>query len=139
MAACFLQVRSREFGECGEFRGSKELVKLKECNSDIGNHLSRCHLSREVLTEGDLIMARAGFFSPTQTQKRVMVICAKHRAYLGQYWGNQTKTSSCRYPEHKGERKCGKTDRAFSVKLSREVMEVFGVLVPVGARKYCDI
>ena len=50
MAACFLQVRSREFGECGEFRGSKELFKLKECirNSDIGNHLSRCHLSREV-------------------------------------------------------------------------------------------
>ena len=48
MAACFLQVRSREFGECGEFRGSKELVKLKECNSDIGNHLSRCHLSRGV-------------------------------------------------------------------------------------------
>ena len=84
-------------------------------------------------------MARAGFFSPTQTQKKETVICAKHRAYLGQYWGNQTKTSSCRYPEHKGERKCGKTDRAFSVKLLREVMEVFGVLVPVGARKYCDI
>ena len=82
-------------------------------------------------------MARAGFFSPTQTQKRETMICTKHRAYLSQYWGNQTKTSSCRYPEH--ERKCGKTDRAFSVKLSREVMEVFGVLVPVGARKYCDI
>ena len=45
MAACFLHVRSREFGECGEFRGSKELVKLEECKSDIGNHLSRCHLS----------------------------------------------------------------------------------------------
>ena len=38
MAAVFLQVRSREFRECGEFRGSKELVKLEECNSDIGNH-----------------------------------------------------------------------------------------------------
>ena len=48
MAACFLQVRWRESGEFGEFRGSKELVQLEECNSDIGNHLSRCHLSREV-------------------------------------------------------------------------------------------
>ena len=48
MAACFLQVRSPEFGECEESRGSKDLVKLEECNSDIGNHLSRCHLSREV-------------------------------------------------------------------------------------------
>ena len=47
MAACFLQVRSPEFGESGEFRGSKEPVKLEKCNSDIGNHLSRCHLSRE--------------------------------------------------------------------------------------------
>ena len=84
-------------------------------------------------------MARTGFFSATQTQKREMMICAKHRAYLSQYWGNQTKTSSYRYPEHKGERKCGKTDAGFSVKLSREVMEVFCVLVPVGARKYCDI
>ena len=45
MAACFLHVRSREFGQCGEFRVSKELVKLEECKSDIGNHLSRCHLS----------------------------------------------------------------------------------------------
>ena len=48
MAACFLQVRWRESGEFWEFRGSKELVQLEECNSDIGNHLSRCHLSREV-------------------------------------------------------------------------------------------
>ena len=48
MAACFLHVRSSEFGECREFRGSEELIKLEECNSDIGNHLSRCHLSREV-------------------------------------------------------------------------------------------
>ena len=126
LAACFLQVRSQEFGESGEFRGSKELVKLQEYNSDIGNHLS-------------LIMVCTGFFSTTQTQKREMMICTKHRAYLGQYWGNQTKTSSCRYPEHKGERKCGKTDQAFSVKLSREEMEVFGVLVPDGACKYCDI
>ena len=37
MAACFLQVRWRESGECGEFRWFKELVKLEECNSDICN------------------------------------------------------------------------------------------------------
>ena len=48
MADFFLQVRLREFGECVEFRGSNELVKLEDCNSDIGIHLSQCHLSREV-------------------------------------------------------------------------------------------
>ena len=49
MTACFLQVRSREFGECGEFRGSKELVKLEECTSDIGNHLRISNLTSSLL------------------------------------------------------------------------------------------
>ena len=39
-------------------------------------------------------------------------------------------------PEHKGERKAARTDRAFTLKVSRVVMEMFGVLVPVGAREY---
>ena len=63
MAACFLRVRSREFGECGEFRRSKELVKIEEYDSDIGNHLSRCHLR-------DLIMARGIFLSDSDTKER---------------------------------------------------------------------
>ena len=50
MAACFLQVKSREFGECGEFRGSKELVKLKECNSDIGIEFFKTQLLRDDVT-----------------------------------------------------------------------------------------
>ena len=47
MAACFLQ-DPQSLENAGSFRGSKELVKLEECNNDIGNRLSRCHLSREV-------------------------------------------------------------------------------------------
>ena len=47
MAACFLQDR-QSLENVGSFRGSKELVKLEGCNTDIVNHLSRCHLSREV-------------------------------------------------------------------------------------------
>ena len=47
MAACFLQDR-QSLENAGSFRASKDLVKLEECNSDIGNHLSRCHLSGEV-------------------------------------------------------------------------------------------
>ena len=65
-----------------------------------------------------------------------MFVCPKHRAYLGQYWGSQTKSRSCKYPEHKGERKAARTDWAFTLRVSREVMEMFGVLVPVGAREY---
>ena len=68
-----------------------------------------------------------------------MFVCPKHRAYLGQYWGNQTKSRSCKYPEHKGERKAARTDRAFTLRVSREVMEMFGLLVPVGARDYLPL
>ena len=50
MAACFL--RTREFGECGEFRGITEFVSLNQCNNDLSHHLSRCHLNQERITEG---------------------------------------------------------------------------------------
>ena len=137
MAACFL--RTREFGDCGEFRGITEFVSLDQCNNDLSQHLSRCHLSQERITEGGLILARSGLFYTTEAQKGEMFVCPKHIAYLGQYWGNQTKSRSCKYPEHKGERKAARTDRAFTLKVSREVMEMFGVLVPVGAREYLPL
>ena len=137
MAACFL--RTREFGDCGEFRGITEFVSLDQCNNDLSQHLSRCHLSQERITEGGLILARSGLFYTTEAQKGEMFVCPKHRAYLGQYWGNQTKSRSCKYPDHKGERKAARTDREFTLKVSREVMEMFGVLVPVGAREYLSL
>ena len=50
MAACFL--RTREFGDCGEFRGITEFVSLDQCNNDVSQHLFRYHLSQERITEG---------------------------------------------------------------------------------------
>ena len=134
MATCFL--RTREFGDCREFREITEFASLDQCNNDLSQHLSRCHLSQERITEGGLVLARSGLFYTTETQRVEMFVCPKHRAYLEQYWGNQTKSRSCKYPEHKGERKAARTDRAFTLKVSRAVMEMFGVLVPVGAREY---
>ena len=52
------------------------------------------------------------------------------------FWPNGKHPRTCKYPEHKGERKAARTDRAFTLRVSREVMEMFGVLVPVGAREY---
>ena len=137
MATCFL--RTRELGDCGEFREITEFVSLDQCNNDLSQHLSRCHLSQERITEGGLILARSGLFYTTETQRGEMFVCPKHCAYLGQHWGNQRKSRSCKYPEHKGERKASRTDRAFTLKVSREVMEMFGVLVPVGAREYLPL
>lgn len=68
-----------------------------------------------------------------------MFLCPKHGAYLRQHWENQTKSRSSKYPEHNGERKTARTDRAFTLRVSKEVMEIFGVLVPVGAREYLPL
>ena len=84
-----------------------------------------------------MILARSGLFYTTEAQR--VSTAPISGAYLGQYWGNQTKSRSCKYPEHKGERKAARTDRAFTLKVSTEVMEMFGVLVPVGAREYLPL
>jgi len=133
MAVGFL--RTREFGDCGEFRGITEFVSLDRCNNDLSQHLSQCHLSQERITEGGLILAGSGLFYMTEAQRGEMFVCREHRVYLGQYWGSQTKSRSCKYPEHKGERKAARTDRAVTLRVSMEVMEMFGVLVPVGTRE----
>ena len=86
-----------------------------------------------------MILARSGLFYTTEAQRGEMFVCPKHRAYLGQYWGNQTTSRSCKCPEHKGERKAARTDWAFTLRVSREVMEMFGLLVPVGAREYLPL
>ena len=105
-------------------------VSLSECNADISAHLRRCHLSKECLTEKELILMRAGYFCQTEQQVQRMMVCPRHRANLGKYWGNQTRRTPCQYPEHKGKIEGVKSDRAFTVK------HLSGVIVPVGSREY---
>ena len=66
-----------------------------------------------------------------------MFVCPRHgRANLGKDWGNPTGRTACRYPDHKGKQTCVKSDRVVTVKIAREVMEGFGVVIPVGSREY---
>ena len=107
ISTCFC-LKVRESGGCGEFRGKANLVSLDNCNSDLSNHLSH-HLGRKAISEGDLILARLGLFCTPGTQKRDMLICAKHRAHLGQYWLIPNELlihwlilNACKHPCHKG-------------------------------------
>jgi hypothetical protein len=121
---------------CGDFKDRSELAPLSECNADISAHLRRCHLSRERITEKELILMRAGYFNVPVQQMQYMMVCPRHRANLGQYWGNQTRRTPCQYPEHKGKVEGVKSDRAFTVQIVQEVKDLFGVLVPVGSCEY---
>ena len=60
-ANCFLSYKDAH--GCGDFKGSSELVHLSECNSDISAHLKRCHLSKDSITEKELILMRASIQS----------------------------------------------------------------------------
>lgn len=130
--ACFMQVKDQQ--GCGSFRNTAEIIPLRECCDDIEAHLRRNHLlSERKLTEYQLILFRAGNFDVTEKQLTDILICPKHRASLGKYY--QCKTS-CQYPEHKKTTVKGKITRAFNVQVSREVLEITGLLIPVGSREY---
>ena len=53
---CFLN--SKDGKNCGSSRGLSGLVRLSECNDEVKHHLISCHLSKEVLSENELILAR---------------------------------------------------------------------------------
>ena len=77
-------------GSCGNSRGITKLVRLGDCNDNVMiviiNHLTSCHLSREKMTEHELILARAGVFELPPSKAGKMFICPKHRHSLGKYW-----------------------------------------------------
>jgi len=85
---------------CGPNRGDESIIFLRECVGEISNHLRRCHLSRENVTEIDLILARAGLFDLSASKVKEMTVCPKHRNNLGRYWQSPR---TCQYPEHAGK------------------------------------
>ena len=87
-----------EKGDCGASQGLETLFLLRDCNENIGGHLVNCHLSTESLTEKELILARAGLFSVTESQIEIMSICPRHRHSLLTFW---RPPRSCQYPDHK--------------------------------------
>ena len=68
-------MKTKDSSGCGEFRGQKSLTSLLECTSDISCHLRRCHLSRENISEYQLILNRAGQFHLSEGNIAEMFVC----------------------------------------------------------------
>ena len=96
---CFLN--SKDGKNFGSSRGLSGLVRLSECNNEV-NHLISCHLSKNVSSDNELILARTGLFHLAQEDKQ-MWICYRHRHTLGKFWRSAKVT--CQYPDHDGVRK----------------------------------
>ena len=59
--SCFLLFKD-EAG-CGEFMGPNNLERLSNGNQDVSAHLRRYHLSKESLSECNLILLRVEFLN----------------------------------------------------------------------------
>ena len=83
--SCFLLHIFKYRGGYGDSRGMTGLFRLGDCNGSITTHLNNCHLSRESVTEFELILTRAGVSELPLPKVSEMMICPKHRYSLGIY------------------------------------------------------
>ena len=67
---CFLN--SKDGKNFGSSQGLSGLVRLFECNDKVKHHLISCHLSTEVLSKNELILAGTGLFHLAQEDKQKM-------------------------------------------------------------------
>ena len=129
--SCFMLFK--DAAGCGELMDLSNLEHLINCNQDVSAHLRRYHLSKECLSECDLILLRTGYLNMATSHLEKMLVCSRHRRNLGVYWRGRTV---CQYPENKGRQERAKPDQAFTLKLVKEVNNIFGVIVLIGSRVY---
>jgi len=130
---CFLKAKD---GNCGPSRGLCGVVRLSDCNDDIENHLISCHLSKEKLSENQLIFARAGIFNLHQEDTMRMWICYRHRHMLGKFWISTKVT--CHYPEHSGVNRSVKGRYVVNLLMAKDIQTLFGVIVPIGSGNFIN-
>lgn len=126
-------------GQCGQDPRStkvQDLVPLLTCNKDISRHKSSLGLmtGSGVDTEVELILARSSIFSfPSNISD--MDICPAHRSSLGIGW--RRGLARCRIPAQlsKHVRKSRTTDRGISKDISRLILRITGIFLPVGSGK----
>ena len=131
-------------GQCGQDpRGTKvqDLIPLLTCGKDISRHRSSLGLmtGSGVDTEVELILARSSIFIfPFNVSD--MDFCPAHRSSLG--IGFRRGLARCRIPAQlsKHVRKSRTTDRGISNDISRLILRITGIFLPVGSGKcpfYC--
>ena len=132
---CFLNTRLNS--ECGSDRGKEEIVSLGEFKDNISGHLASCHLSRESLSEFQLILARSGLYDVSADQLSQMKICPKHRHQIGKFW---RPLRTCQYPGHEGKASRNvKGTHVINLEIAKDIQRLFSQTVPIGSRKHIII
>ena len=127
--SCFLS-HSLETS-CGDSWGVSGLFNLLQCTDSVESHLSLIHLSKESVTDRELIQARARLFDKEDSVLAKMLVCAKHRHTYGKFWRQR---SACQYPTHPGsDSKGAKSRYSVNLEMSKAISKMYGVLVQVGS------
>ena len=133
--SCFLSCTCTDL--CGDSRGISGIFSLPQCTDSIESHLASIHLSRETITEGQLILARAGLFNLDESVVSQMSVCAKHRHTYGKFWRPRT---TCQYPAHQGRpgwsQRGAKSRYSVNLEMAKAIYQMYGVLVQVGSGAY---
>ena len=109
------------------------MIPLTECVADVRNHLTSRHLSREKVTEYELILAKVGKFNLPLDEIKKLTICPKHRHNLGRYLRPLKK---CQYPNHEGRKIALHCRNPVNWQMAQEIQMMFITPVQVGSRKY---
>ena len=128
---CFLSARDPK--QCRDSRGLSEIVRLSSCNDNVRGHLESLHISGEMVSEVELILARVGMLHATKDEIEKMEICPYHRHKFGRFW--RPSKRSCHYPTHTGAPKSVKGRDVISLQICKDVQKQYGISVPLGARK----
>ena len=133
--SCFLSRTCTDL--CGDSRGISGIFSLLQCTDSIESHLASIHLSRETITEGQLILARASLFYLDEPVVAEMSVCAKHRHTYGKFWRPRT---ACQYPAHQGRpgrsQRGAKSRYSVNLEMAKAIYQMYGVLVQVGSGAY---
>ena len=129
-------------GQCGKdprARGSMKndyIVPLLSCKKEILQYKRSLGLTAAsgVETEVDLILARSSIFSFPPNISEIN-ICPAHRYSLGIGW--RRGAARCRVPMQlsKHARKSRAADRGIGKELSKSILKLTGIFLPVGSGK----
>ena len=111
-------------------RGVSGLCNLPECTDSVESYLSLINLSKESVTEGKLILARAGLFDVEDS-----VMASLRKAYIrytyGKFWRQR---SECQYPTHPdSDSKGAKSRYSVNLEVSKAISKMCGELLQVGS------
>jgi hypothetical protein len=123
-------LNERDPKQCVDSRGLSEICWLSLCN-DVRRHLKSLHISREIVSKVDLIVARVGMLYLTKDEIEKMEICP----YLVQSFWRPSKRL-CHHPSHTGVRNSVKgSDVVNILQMCKDVQKQYWVFVPLGAHK----